>query len=92
MIIGGHLPFAELGLVPFTPSKQHAVKCMDKVVFDPKQKTIVRRSEKKLKVGTQLEVITVTKRAVMKDIDEDPQLMARSVSQLLKQIPIMLTD
>ena len=72
----GHLPFTELGIVPFTPSKQHAIACLDKVVFDPKWKTIIWRSEKKLKAGTQLEVITVTERAVMKGTDEDPQLMA----------------
>ena len=73
---GGHLPFAKLRLVPFTPSKKHAVACLDKVVFDPKRKTIVWRSEKKLKVGTQNEVIIVNERDVMKGNDKDPQLMA----------------
>ena len=72
---GGHLPFAKFGLVPFTPSKQHAVACLDKVVFDPKHKAIVQRSEKNLKVGTQPEVITINENAIMKGTDEDPQLM-----------------
>ena len=52
IITRGHLPIAELGLVSFTPSKQHVVSCLDKVFFDPKWKTIVWRAEKKLKVGT----------------------------------------
>ena len=75
-ITRGHIPFAELGLVSFTPSKKHAVACLDKVVFDPLRKTIVQRPEKKLKVGTQPEVITVTEKSVMKGTDDDPQLMA----------------
>ena len=72
IIIGGHLPFAELGLVPFTPSKHHAIACLDKVVLDPKQKPIFQRSEKRLMVGTHPEVVTVTKRVVMKGTDEGP--------------------
>ena len=62
ILTGGHLPIVELGLVPFTPSKQHTVACMDKVFFDPKRKTIVWRFEKKLRVGTQPEVVTVTEK------------------------------
>ena len=72
----GYLPFAELGLVPFTPSKLHAVAFLDKLFFDPKWKTIVRRSKKKLKVGIQPKVVTVTERVVMKGTNEDPQQMA----------------
>ena len=52
-ITGGHLPLAELGLVPFPPSKKHAVAFLDKVFFGPKQKTIFQRFKNKLKVGTQ---------------------------------------
>ena len=76
IITRGYLPFADLGLVPFTPSKQNAVASLDKVVFDLKRKSIVRRVEKKLKVGTQPEVTTVTERPVMKGTDEDLPLMA----------------
>ena len=46
------------------------------MVFDPKWKAIVRRVEKKLKVGTQPEVTTVTEKPVMKGTYEDPQIMA----------------
>ena len=38
ILTGGHLPIVELGLVAFTPSKQHAVAQLDKVFFDPKRK------------------------------------------------------
>ena len=51
-ITGGHLPLAELGLVPFTLSEHHVVACLDTVFFDPKKKTIVWRSKKILKVCT----------------------------------------
>ena len=43
-IIGGHLPLAELGLVPFTMFKHHVVACLDMIFFDLNKKTIVRRS------------------------------------------------
>ena len=55
MMTRGQLHFVELLLVPFTPSKKHVVACMYKVVFDPKQKTIVLRFERMLQVGTQPE-------------------------------------
>ena len=48
-ITGGHLPLAELGLVPFTPSKHKAVACLDTIFFNPKKKDIVRRSKKIIK-------------------------------------------
>ena len=38
ILTGGHLPIAELGLVPFTPSKQHEVASLENVFFDPKRK------------------------------------------------------
>ena len=75
-ITGDHLPLVELGLVPFNPSNNHVVSCLDKVVFNPKMKTIFSRLEKRLKVGTQAEVVTVTKIAVMKGTDKDTKLMA----------------
>ena len=43
--------------------------------FYPKWKSIVRRVENKLKVGTQPEVTIVTERLVIKGTNEDPQLM-----------------
>ena len=41
IITGGCLPFVDLGLVPFTPSKKNVVASLDKVFFDPKRKAIV---------------------------------------------------
>ena len=66
----------ELGLVPFTPSKQHEVACMEIVYFDPKRKSIVWRTEKTLKMGDQLEIITMIEKTIVKDVEEDPKQMA----------------
>ena len=49
---------------------------MTNVFFDPKQKSIFRRSEKTLKMGTQLEGTTVIEKMVLKDVEEDPVRMA----------------
>ena len=76
IITGSYIPFADLGLVPFTPSKKNVVASLDKGVFEPKRKSIVWRVEKKLKVGTQPEVTIVMERPVMKGTNEYPQLMA----------------
>ena len=38
ILTGGHLPIVELGLVPFTPLKQHEVANLENVFFDPNQK------------------------------------------------------
>ena len=62
--------------MPFTHFKQHAFAQLDKVFFDPKQNTIVWRSEKTLKVGTQPEVTIVTGKTVIKYVDEDSKQMA----------------
>ena len=42
-IIGGHIPLAELGLVPFIPSKKHTVANLNTILFDKNKKTIVIR-------------------------------------------------
>ena len=76
ILIGGHLPVIELGLVPFTPSKQHQVASLDNVFFDPKRKSIVWKSEKTMKMGTQPEVTTVTEKNVVKNVEEDLEHMA----------------
>ena len=60
IITGGRIPFAYLGLVPFTPSKKNVVTSLDKVFFNPKRKSVVLMVEKKLKVGTHPEVTIVT--------------------------------
>ena len=41
ILIGGHLPVVEMGLVPFTSSKQYGVACLEDICFDPKTKSIV---------------------------------------------------
>ena len=66
----------ELGLVPFTPSKQHEVACLEDVYFDPKRKAIVWKTEKNLKMGTQPGITIVTKKTVMKNVEEYHKQMA----------------
>ena len=65
-----------MGLVPFTPSKQYDVACLEDIFFDPKTKSIVWRTEKTLKVGAQPAVTTMTKRTVMKNVEEHPKELA----------------
>ena len=48
---------------------------MDSVFFDPKKKSIVRKLEKSLKVGTQPEVVTMTDKNVMKGTNQDPMFL-----------------
>ena len=74
-IIGGHIPLFELGLVPLTPSEHHTVACLDIIFFDKSRKTIVRRLEKRLKIGTQLDVITVTEKIVVEHTNQDPKFL-----------------
>ena len=76
MIIGGHVPLAELGLFLFTPSKHHIVACLDTIFFERNKKTIVRRSEKILKVDTQPDVITMTEKNVVEKTNQDPKFLA----------------
>ena len=58
-------------MVPFTLSKQHEVASLENVFFDPKRKSIVWRSKKTLKMGTQPEVTIVTKKTIVKNVEED---------------------
>ena len=67
------MPIAKMGLVPFTPSKQYDVACLEDIHFDPKMKSIIWRTEKTLKVGAQPAVTTVTERIVMKNVEEHPK-------------------
>ena len=66
----------ELGLVPFTPSKQHEVACLEDVYFDAKRKAIEWKSGKTLKMGTHPGITTVTEKMVARNIEEDPKQMA----------------
>ena len=71
-----HIPFGELGLTPFTPSKQHIVARLDTIIFDKSRKTITRRLEKRLKMGTQVDIVTVTECTIMEGTHKDPKFMA----------------
>ena len=55
----GHLPLVELDLVPFTPSKQFEVACLEDVYFNPKTKEIMWRIEKTQNMGDRPLVTTV---------------------------------
>ena len=76
ILIVGHVPIAEMDLVPFTPSKKFDVACLEDIHFDPKMNSIVWRIEKTLKVGAQPEVTTVMERTVMKNVEEHPKELA----------------
>ena len=49
---------------------------LDTIFFDKSRKTIVRRSEKRLKIGTKPDVITVTEKTIVKKTNQDPKLLA----------------
>ena len=63
-ITGGHIPFVELVVTPFTPSKQHTFACLDTIFYDKTRKTITRRSEKRLKTSTHADMVIVTENTV----------------------------
>ena len=66
----------ELGLVPFTPSKHHEVVCLEDVFFYPKRNSIVWKTKNTLNMGTQPRITIVTKKTVIKNVEEDPKQMA----------------
>ena len=66
----------ELVFVPYTPSKQHESTCLEDMYFNPKRKSIVWKTEKTLKMGTQPGITTVTEKTVVKNVEEDPKQMA----------------
>ena len=76
MITGIHISLVEIVIIPFTSSKHHTVACLDTIFFDKAKKTIVRRSEKWLKIGTQADVVTVTKKNVVEGSNEDPKFLS----------------
>ena len=47
----GHIPFGEVGLTPFTPSKKHTMSHLDTIIFDKSRNIIIRRSDKILNHG-----------------------------------------
>ena len=91
------MPIDEMGLVPFTPSKQYNVACLEYIRFDPKMKSITWRTEKTLRIGTRPTVTTLTERTVMKNVEEHPNQLdsmgiehaysnAHNVDRLLENI------
>ena len=72
-MIGGHIPFWDLGLIP---SKKHIVARLDTIIFDKSRNTITRRSEKRLKMGTQADIVIVTESTIMEGTHKDPKFMA----------------
>ena len=61
--------------MPFTPSKQHEVACLEDAYFDPKRKGIVWNTNNTLKMGTQFRITTVIEKMVIKNVEEDPKQM-----------------
>ena len=59
--------------MPFTPSKKYDVSCLEDVQFDPKNKSIVWKTEKTLRMGNQPLVTTVTERTVVKNVEDNPK-------------------
>ena len=75
-ITSDHVRLSELGLLLFTPSRYHAMACLDTIFFDKNRKTIVRISEKRLKIDTQPSVITVTEKTMVEKTNQEPKFLA----------------
>ena len=65
----------EMGLVPFTPSKQYDISSLEDMHFYPKKKSIMWRTEKTLRMGDQPSVTTVTERIVVKNVEDNMKQM-----------------
>ena len=66
----------EMGLVPFTPSKQYDISILEDMHFYPKKKSIMWRTEKTLRMGDQPSVTTMTERIVVKNVEDNLKQMA----------------
>ena len=75
-ITGSQVPFVELRMPLFTPSKKHTVTRLDTVIFDKFINTITHRYEKWLKMGTQADVVTLTKNTIMEGTHKNPKFLA----------------
>ena len=75
-ITGDHTPFVVIGLTPFTPSNQHIVDRLNTIGFYKTRNTITRRSQKRLKMGMQTDVVTMTENTIMEGTHKDPKFMA----------------
>ena len=69
---GNPTPSVDLGLIPFIPSREQVVANIDTIFFDLDKKIIVRRKEKRMKMGEKPMVVMVTEVTVMHKTDEDP--------------------
>ena len=90
-------PLVELGLIPFTPSREQVVANLNIIVFDLEKKRIARRTEKRMKMGDHPVAVMVIENKVMHRTDEYHQLLAMAdvetsqanivnVSKLVKDI------
>ena len=75
-LTSGHIPFEELRLTLFTPSKKHTVDCLETIIFHKTKKTIMIRLEKRLKMGTQSDVVIVTENTIMEGTHKDLKFTA----------------
>ena len=66
----------EMGLVPFTPSKQYDISFLEDICYNPKKNTITWRIEKTLKIGDQSPVTTVTEITVVENGEDNPKQIA----------------
>ena len=73
-ITGGHIPFVELGLTPFTLLKQHTVDRFNMIIFENQE--ILSWGGLKKDWSTQVDVVTVTENIIMEGTDNDPIFIA----------------
>ena len=59
------VPSIELGLIPFIPSREQVVENLDTIFFNLEKNMIVRRKEKRVKMGDQPMAVMVTEETVM---------------------------
>ena len=63
-------------MIPFTPYREKDVENVNTIFFNLDKKRIMRRKEKRMKMGDQPMAVMVTKETIMHRTDEDPQLLA----------------
>ena len=69
---GNPASLVDIRLIPFIPSREQAVANLDTIFLDLENKRIVRRTEKRMKMGDQPVAVMVTKKTVMHRTNEDP--------------------
>ena len=76
VLTGGHITFEALRVTPFTPSKKHTMAHLDTIIFYKTTNTIMRRSKKRLKVGTQDDMAIITENIIMEGTHKEPKFTA----------------